>query len=77
MFRDFSWFSVLLGMHFDFDQPSFNAALLRKMDAVLQQKRKRVERLLVKLPNHYHHLKEHVYRAGLRDKPKSDLHGEL
>jgi tryptophan 6-halogenase len=66
MFRDLSWFSVLLGMGFPFDQPLLDAEQLRKMHSILQQKRQRVQKLLVKLPNHYRYLNEYVYQPNTR-----------
>jgi tryptophan 6-halogenase len=61
MFRDISWFSVLLGMNFDFAPAPVDQGLLTAAALVRQQKREVVRRMNVKLPNHYRFLKETIY----------------
>jgi tryptophan halogenase len=64
MFRDLSWFSVLLGMHFDFAPPAAGAALRDAALAVIERKRREVEELERVLPNHYDYLSQQVYRPS-------------
>jgi tryptophan halogenase len=61
MFRDISWFSVLLGMHFPFDSPSVDRSLLAAAGLIQQQKREFIRHMTTKLPNHYRFLKETIY----------------
>ena len=61
MFRDVSWFAVLLGMNFPFDPPSVDQSLLTSARLIRQQKRAYVLSLTAKLPNHYRFLKETIY----------------
>jgi tryptophan halogenase len=62
MFRDVSWFSVLLGMQVDFDAPVINEAIKHKIPSLLATKRKLAERLLAKVPHHYDYLRTQGYR---------------
>jgi tryptophan halogenase len=77
MFRDLSWFSVLLGMRFTFDRPVLDGTKRRKMEAVLQQKRQLIDRLLIKLPNHYRYVKEHVYENSQPPIANDELQGRV
>jgi tryptophan halogenase len=61
MFRDISWFSVLLGMNFQFDPPPVEQSLLTAAWLIRQQKREFVRSMNMKLPNHYRFLKETIY----------------
>lgn len=64
MFRDLSWFSVLLGMNFRFDPPEVETSVLYSVEAILKSKRKTTADMMNKLPNHYQYLKENVYRLS-------------
>jgi tryptophan halogenase len=61
MFRDISWFAVLLGMNFPFDPPSVDRNMLTAASLIRQQKREVVRTMNAKLSNHYRFLKETVY----------------
>ena len=56
MFRDLSWFSVLLGMNFDFETPVVSSAALAAFNRLLPDRRMAVQDLLSRLPNHYDYL---------------------
>ena len=62
MFRDLSWFSVLLGMNFSFDEPTLDDTVLNAISRVLADKQKTTADAMNVLPNHYEYLKEQVYR---------------
>ena len=61
MFRDVSWFAVLLGMNFPFDPEPVDKSLLTAARLIRERKRESVRELAVKLPNHYRFLKETMY----------------
>jgi hypothetical protein len=61
MFRDLSWFSVLLGMNFDFEVPKVSRAILAAYEVLMDDKRKSTEDLLRQLPGHYEYLRREVY----------------
>jgi tryptophan halogenase len=61
MFRDISWFSVLLGMRFEFDPPELDDSMLGRVKDLLATKRKSIERLIGTLPVHYDYLQRDVY----------------
>jgi tryptophan halogenase len=61
MFRDISWFAVLLGMNFPFDPEPVDKPLLTAARLIRERKRESVRELAVKLPNHYRFLKETMY----------------
>jgi len=63
MFRDISWFSLLLGMEFEFDVPELDGTALRAVKDLLATKRKTLEHLMSNLPNHYEYLRDNVYRG--------------
>jgi Tryptophan halogenase len=62
MFRDLSWFSVLLGMNFNFDTPNIDRSMLDTVDLVVANKRKMISDLMGRLMNHYQYLKEEIYK---------------
>jgi len=66
-FKDFSWFSVLLGMNFPFEVPKITNAQLRKMQLIQQQKAREINDLLAKVPSHYEFLVKHVYKEVKAD----------
>lgn len=61
MFRDISWFAVLLGMNFPFDPPPVDRTMLTAASLIRQQKREVVRNMNTKLYNNYRFLKETVY----------------
>lgn len=61
MFRDISWFAVLLGMNFPFDPQPVDEALLTAARLIRERKRESVRHMGSKLPNHYRFLKETMY----------------
>lgn len=61
MFRDISWFAVLLGMNFRFAPEPVDQRLVSASQAIAARKRASVQEGLVKLPNHYRYLKEVIY----------------
>jgi hypothetical protein len=61
MFRDISWFSVLLGMNFGFEPFLLDQKLITAASLIRQQKREFVRHMNAKLPNHYRFLKETIY----------------
>jgi hypothetical protein len=61
MFRDISWFAVLLGMNFPFDPEPVNKPLLTAARLIRERKRESVREMTVKLTNHYRFLKENIY----------------
>ena len=61
MFRDISWFSVLLGMNYPFDPEPVDKPLLTAARLIRERKRESVRELALKLPNHYRFLKETMY----------------
>jgi hypothetical protein len=61
MFRDISWFAVLLGMNFPFDPPQVDRSLLTAARLIRQQKREFVSGTGAKLSNHYRFLRETMY----------------
>lgn len=63
MFGDLSWFSVLLGMNFDFGLPVVGATSLIAFNLLLSDKQQAIQDMLVSLPNHYEYLREQVYTA--------------
>lgn len=59
MFRDISWFSVLLGMHFPFNNTSApDNHLLGQAEKIIDEKRQRTAKMMKELPNHYQYLKQ-------------------
>jgi hypothetical protein len=60
-FRDVSWFSVLLGMNFQFDTPVVHAGSLDKMRVIQERKRQSVAEWASKTPGHFEHLRDQVY----------------
>src|SRR5262249_18353473 len=56
-FRDISWFSVLLGMNFDFRAEHVPEELLSKAEDIIRGKRLVVNGFLAGHPAHYHYLK--------------------
>jgi hypothetical protein len=63
MFRDISWFAVLLGMNFPFDPEPVDKPLLTAAQLIRERKRETVREMKGKLPNHYRLLKETIYGA--------------
>jgi hypothetical protein len=61
MFRDISWFAVLLGMNFPFDPAPVDKSLLTTARLILKRKQESVREMASKLPNHYRFLKETMY----------------
>jgi len=61
MFKDLSWFSVLLGMNFDFEQPTLSREAVKSVELILVNKQKTIKDLMTSLPNHYQYLKEQIY----------------
>jgi hypothetical protein len=61
MFKDLSWFSVLLGMNFQFSSRPLEPALLEKAQIIATEKRKQIQHLLEKVPTHYDYLKDTLY----------------
>jgi tryptophan halogenase len=61
MFKDISWFAVLLGMNFEFATPELHQSALTAAKLIRERKRESVRELSVKLPNHYRFLRETVY----------------
>jgi tryptophan halogenase len=61
MFRDISWFAVLLGMNFPFDPEPVAKPLLTAARLIRERKRESVREMTAKLPNHYRFLKENIY----------------
>jgi tryptophan 6-halogenase len=60
-FRDVSWFSVLLGMHFDFAPSSLTPSLLAAGERVRLQRIHRRQQLLRTAPSHIDFLREKIY----------------
>jgi tryptophan 7-halogenase len=61
MFRDISWFAVLLGMDFSFSPQPVEAHLSTAGRLILERKRATIRGLQAKLPNHYRFLRDSVY----------------
>jgi hypothetical protein len=61
MFRDISWFAVLLGMNFPFEPEPVDNPLLTAARLIRERKRESVREMMTKLPNHYRFLKESIY----------------
>ena len=61
MFRDISWFAVLLGMNFPFDSEPMDRVQLTAARLIRERKQASIRELMVKLPNHYRFLKESIY----------------
>jgi hypothetical protein len=61
MFRDISWFSVLLGMNFDFNTPTIEPEALNMAQRIRDATAKAVAEMSVKLPNHFAYLRDQVY----------------
>jgi hypothetical protein len=61
MFRDISWFAVLLGMGFGFSPQPVEAHLSTAGRLILERKRATIRGLQAKLPNHYRFLRDSVY----------------
>jgi tryptophan 6-halogenase len=61
MFRDVSWFAVLLGMDFPFDPQSVQEPLSVAGRLIRERKRAFVRESQIKLPNHYRFLRESIY----------------
>lgn len=61
MFRDLSWFSVLLGMNFPFEAEPLDEASLTSLERVWKHKQDARANLLARLPNHYEYLRDKVY----------------
>ncbi len=61
-FKDFSWFSVLLGMNFPFEVPEITESQLKIMRSIQQHKAQEINELRAKVPSHYDFLQKHVYR---------------
>lgn len=64
MFRDISWFSVLLGMNFPFRVPKLDDAGVGRIQDLLAAKRKQVDRLVESLPTHSDYLDRELYLRG-------------
>ena len=63
MFRDISWFSVLLGMNFDFATPAIAAGLLDAAQRIRSATAQIVADRSRTLPNHFAYLRDKVYRT--------------
>jgi tryptophan 6-halogenase len=74
MFRDISWFSVLLGMNFEFDTPSVDYPTLDRGRLIRDAKARTVAEMSDKLPNHYAYLRNQVYPANLPRSRNVDVH---
>jgi hypothetical protein len=61
MFRDISWFSVLLGMNFDFNTPTVDETALNTARRVREATERRATELSQKLPSHFVYLRDQVY----------------
>jgi tryptophan halogenase len=61
MFRDVSWFAVLLGMDFPFDPGPVDKRLLTSARLVRERKRESIREMQRKLPNHHRFLKDNIY----------------
>jgi hypothetical protein len=61
MFRDLSWFSVLLGMNFPFDVPRLQPEQMEAVRLMVDRNRRRADELLNALPNNYEYLRDEVY----------------
>jgi len=61
MFRDISWFSVLLGMDFPFDPQDVPAELLLRAGEIRERKARIVREMSLKIPGHYEYLRENLY----------------
>jgi tryptophan halogenase len=61
MFRDISWFAVLLGMNFPFDPEPVDKPLLTAARLIRQRKSESIKELTMKLPNHYRFLRDSIY----------------
>lgn len=61
MFRDISWFAVLLGMNFAFAPEPVDKALLTAARLIRERKREAVREMRTKLPNHYRFLRDSIY----------------
>jgi tryptophan halogenase len=61
MFRDISWFAVLLGMNFPFAPDPIERSLMVAGQLIRERKRAAVKEGMAKLPNHYRYLRESVY----------------
>ena len=61
MFRDISWFAVLLGMNFPFEPEPVDRALSTAARLIRERKRESIREQMIKLPNHYRFLKESLY----------------
>jgi tryptophan 7-halogenase len=61
MFRDLSWFSVLLGMNFDFGVAPVDPRLIADFNRLRIQKNEKTARLLEQLPPHCQYLRESVH----------------
>jgi len=61
MFRDISWFSVLLGMDFTFDTPDVPRDLLLKACDIRARKARTVQEMSPKIPGHYQYLRDNLY----------------
>jgi len=63
MFRDLSWFSVLIGMNFNFADQQVDAEALEVVDRIRVRKQEYVNQKLREMPNHYRHLRDVVYAS--------------
>ena len=63
MFRDISWFAVLLGMNFSFDTPELDPKLLSRALQIRERNRRIIEQMGERLPNHFKYLRKEVYPA--------------
>jgi hypothetical protein len=61
MFRDISWFPVLLGMNFEFDTPVVGSEILDAACRVRDATARTVAEMSLKLPNHFAYLRDQVY----------------
>jgi tryptophan halogenase len=60
-FRDLSWFCVLLGMNFPFHIPKLPERAMEEGARLAREKRRLVEEMSAKLPEHYRFLESRVY----------------
>jgi len=65
MFRDLSWFSVLIGMNFDFSEQQVEAEVLEAIDRIRVRKQQHVSQRLQEIPNHYQHLRDVIYSSNV------------
>ena len=61
MFRDISWFAVLLGMGFDFEAAPVSDKLQTAARMIRARKAEQLAEQERRLPNHYRYLRENVF----------------